>query len=138
MAFNFEEPEKNELERQNEIHEHSLLHSYVKVVNAEGTGDEKTDNGIPWRNYWEDCTGKNLDTLLRKEGNKYLCPCHNYHDQGDDGYVEMEDICGCHVQQVKENGDLKDNHMYIVPMCRGCNKRNKTFRIPKYLILKLR
>ena len=138
MAFDFEDPEKKELKRQNEIHENSLPHSYVKVVNAEGTGDERPDNETSWRKYWENRTGKDLDSLLKKKGNRYQCPCHNHHDKGDDGYVEMEDICGCHVQEVKENGELKNQDMYIVPMCKGCNKRNDIFKIPREFIIKLR
>jgi hypothetical protein len=126
-----------ELERQHEIYENSLPHSYIKVVNAEDTSDDHPDNETSWREYWENRTGKDLDTLLNKKGNKYQCPCYNHHDKGDDGYVEMKDICGCHVQEVKENGDIKNQNMYIVPMCRGCNKRKDVFNIPRRLIIKL-
>ena len=128
---------KKDLERQNEIYKNSLPHSYVKVVNAEDTGDDKPDNETSWREYWENRTGKDLDNILNKMCNKYQCPGHNHHDKEDDGYVEMKDICGCHVQEVKENGDLKNQNMYIVPMCRGCNKRKDVFYIPRGLIIKL-
>jgi len=128
---------EEELKRQQEIYERSLPHSCVRVINAEDTADEKPDNETSWREYWENRTGKNLDDLLKKKGKKYLCPCYKHHDK-DDGYVEMKDICGCHVQEATENGDIKNKTMYIVPMCRGCNKRNDTFRIPSKYLVKLR
>ena len=42
-----------ELERQHEIYENSLPHSYIKVVNAEDTSDDHPDNETSWREYWD-------------------------------------------------------------------------------------
>ena len=127
-----------EIKRQHEIYEKSLPSTCIKIVNVEDTEDEHPDNETSWREYWETHTGGDLDKLLYKKGNKYRCPCYKYHEKGDKIFVGMKDICGCHVHECKENGvEIKDR-MYIVPMCRGCNKRKNIFSISRKLLLKIR
>lgn len=125
------------IERSHEIYENSLSHTCAKIINANDTSEDHPDNETSWREYWENKTGKKLDELLREKDGKYRCPCYKYHEEGDDGYVDMEDICGCHVQEFNENGIVRSSTMYIVPMCRGCNKRKDILKIQKNLLLKL-
>ena len=119
------------------VNESQRTSSSVRVVNAEGTGGEKPDNETSWRKYWEDRTGKNLDDLLPSRKGKYQCPCHDHHEKGDDGYVEMNDICGCHMQKVTKEGKQISTKMFIAPMCRGCNKRKDIFDMPKKFLIEL-
>lgn len=120
-----------------EYAEEDLNSESVQIVNAVGTSDdEHPDNVTTWKEYWEKRTGKNLDEILPKKGEKYLCPTHSHHKNGDDGYVPARQICGCHVQIVK--GRKIDRHkMYIVPMCSGCNKRKDIFKLHKMVLVPL-
>ena len=126
-----------DIKRQNEIIENSNPPTFVKIVNAEDTQDQHPDNDISWREYWEAQTGYDLDEYLYKRGNKYRCPCYKYHKKGEKRYVDMKDICGCHVHLCKETGARINQDMYIVPMCRGCNKRKGVFSLPSRLLYKL-
>lgn len=108
----------------------------VKIVNATGTYKDHADNNIPWREFWEKKTGVKLEDVLPEKDGKYLCPGHEHHDK-DDGYVEPEKICGCHVNKTDAKGNIVDKTMYITPMCSGCNKRiNDIFKIGKRALAK--
>ena len=110
----------------------------VKIINAEGTSDdEHLDNTTTWKEYWEKRTGMALKDILPQKGNKYQCPTHSHHEEGDDGYVEEGEICGCHVQIVDANGEVDDTKMFIAPMCSGCNQRKDIFRLPKKALVPL-
>lgn len=110
----------------------------VRIVNAEGTtDDEHPDNTTTWKEYWEKRTGVELDKLLPKKGDKYLCPTHSHHEKGDDGYVEAREICGCHVHIVDANGRVDKKKMFIAPMCSGCNQRNEIFKLPKEALVEI-
>ena len=129
--------DQNRIGLQEYIAESLKPNSSVRVVNAEGTGEDHPDNETSWREYWENRTEKDLDELLPNRNGKYQCPCHAHHEEGDDGYVEMKDICGCHMQMVTKEGKLISKKMYIAPMCRGCNKRTDIFVLPKKFLIEL-
>ena len=103
--------------------------SGVKIVNAEGTTDDHPENTTTWKEIWEEETGVSLEEILDEKDGKFLCPGHEHHKKGDDGYVEAKDICGCHVQKADANGNIIDDTMYITPMCKGCNQRNDVFKV---------
>lgn len=117
--------------------EHALLdEENVRIVNAEDTSDDKPEDNPSWRDYWEEKTGKKLEDLLPEKNGKFLCPGYEHH-KNDNGYVEAKDICGCHVQKVDANGNIIDDTMYIIPMCKGCNKRiNDVFKVGKKALVK--
>ena len=108
----------------------------VRIVNAEDTSEDKPDNNTSWREYWEEKTGKKLEDLLPEKNGKFLCPGYEHHKE-DDGYVDPEKICGCHVQKVNAQGEIVDDAMYITPMCSGCNKRiNDVFKVGRKALVK--
>lgn len=109
----------------------------VKIVNADGTSGDHTDNDTPWRDFWEKETGVKLEEILDEKGGKFLCPGYEHHKNGSDKYVEPEKICGCHVQKADAKGNIIDETMYITPMCSGCNKRtNDIFKVGKAALVK--
>lgn len=111
--------------------EEELNSKSVQIINAEGTSDdEHPENTTTWKDYWEKKTGKQLDEILPKKGNKYRCPTYTHHKEGDDGYVSARQICGCHVQIVGGDKKQERNRMYITPMCSGCNQRKDIFKLP--------
>lgn len=112
------------------------VESIIRVVNVKGTSDdEHPENTITWKEYWEKETGVKLEDVLPKKDGKYLCPGHEHHDK-DDGYVEPEKICGCHVKKVNSKGRVIDKTMYITPMCSGCNQRKDIFKIGERALVK--
>ncbi len=108
----------------------------VRIVNAEDTADDHPDNNSSWREYWEEETGVKLEDILPEKNGKFLCPGHEHHKE-DDGYVDPEKICGCHVQKVNAKGEVIDKNLYITPMCSGCNKRiNDIFKVGRKALVK--
>ncbi len=124
-----------EKKQESEVKDALLEEENVKIINADGTSGDEPNNSKSWKEYWEKEKGVKLEDILPEKNGKFLCPGHEHHEE-DDGYVEPEKICGCHVQKVDADGNIIDDTMYITPMCSGCNKRNDAFKVGKKALVK--
>ena len=83
---------------------------WVEVKNLNGTSDKQCVSCGSWLEHWEHKNENEADKCVAKN-------CSN------DAQV------GAHVKKVGS----KDNHHYIVPLCKGCNNKSseETFEVPR-------
>ena len=79
----------------------------MKVVNVNGSSRWSAPAGYSsWLDYWK-----------AHKGNVYYCSAND---------CTGTDLVGAHVRKYNST----DQHVYIVPLCKGCNTRTDAFEVP--------